>query len=75
MEITVNEAADVLCRSRRTIRYMIVQGRLNARRVGRQYLIDIDSLPLSVEHRQMVDSKGDPPPAPLKKGGRPARGL
>ncbi|MCL2455022.1 MAG: helix-turn-helix domain-containing protein [Micrococcales bacterium] len=45
MEITVPEAADVLGLSARRVRQLIGAGRLRARRVGRQWLVDGASLP------------------------------
>jgi excisionase family DNA binding protein len=47
MDLSITEAAHLLGKSHRQVRYMIKNGSLKARKAGRQWLIDRDDLPLS----------------------------
>ncbi len=52
MEISVGEAAQLLNRSPRAIRYLVKQGQISARRVGRSFMIRLEELPLTDVQRQ-----------------------
>ena len=57
MKLTIDQAAAHLGKSARQVRYLIKNGRLNAVKDGKRWLIDSDDLPLSEARHQFVDRK------------------
>ena len=57
MQLSVVEAATVLGKSPRQIRYMIRQGQLEATREGKQWRIEGDSLPLGEAQRRALQER------------------
>ncbi len=52
MELTLTDAASLLGKTPRQVRYLLKQGGLKARKVGGRWMIDSDSLPLSPQQLQ-----------------------
>lgn len=59
MQLSVAEAATVLGKTPRQIRYLIRQGHLQAKRQGKSWQIDSDSLPLGDAARQALAERLD----------------
>jgi excisionase family DNA binding protein len=57
MELTIAEAAQLLGKSYRQVRYMIKNQRLSARKVGGQWLIDRTNLPLTEGQARAAEHK------------------
>jgi len=59
MYVTLKEAAQLTGRSVRSVRYLIKQGRLPAKRKGRLWLIHKDALPLTEAQRQGLNARAE----------------
>ena len=57
MTLSLNEAATLLGKSPRQVRYLIQQGRLNARKEGAEWRIEAADLPLTDAQRRAVTSR------------------
>ncbi len=59
MKLSLSQAAERLGKTRRQIRYMIQQGRLDARKEGGRWVVDSERLPLSDEQQQSRARQAD----------------
>jgi excisionase family DNA binding protein len=59
MQLTLTQAAQLLGKTRRQVEYLILQGRLPARKVGERWQIEDTDLPLSPGQRQAGRRRAD----------------
>jgi excisionase family DNA binding protein len=59
MQLTLTQAAQLLGKTRRQVEYLILQGRLPARKVGERWQIEDTDLPLSPGQRQAERRRAD----------------
>jgi len=79
MDLTISEAATLLGRSPRQLRYLIRQGKLEARKKGTRWVIASDDLPLTEEQRANIKGRIndvrhhlEQAITPLEKGAEPS---
>lgn len=76
MTITISEAATLLGKSKRQIRYMIQQGKLKAEKAGKEWLINREHLPLSEAQLKSLERKAQQVRSVIDDAiGKPADGI
>lgn len=71
-QLSISEAATVLGKTERQIRYMIKMGRLPAKKPGGRWVIESEDLPLSVAQREALGRRVDAARGAFEKGVGPA---
>lgn len=57
MQLSITEAAHLMGKSPRQLRYMILQGALQAHKDGRRWVLDSESLPLTAGQRRATERR------------------